>query len=89
MSTIRQIADKWSPDDVSKANELELDILRLFEQRYGDSVRPEKWSATLQEHAHQWEDEFPAIIGPNSITSGGLYLICRICGARQLKYQTY
>lgn len=91
MKTAREIAEKWfpSPEAGIDTDELELDILRLFEHRYGDGIRPEKWAVQVTEHAHQWEDEFLAIIGPNSITSGGNLLVCRICGARKNKYQTY
>lgn len=87
MITARSIAEKYFPKDPRDQQLLETDILRYMEdqlwRKFGDVNK-----ALIDTHVHRWEDEFPAIIGPNSTTSGGSYLVCK-CGARQLKYQVH
>lgn len=89
MMTARTIAEKWFPKADSDTKELELDILRYLEdqlwRKFGDMGKT--WGALIQEHAHQWEDDYDPMF--HSQTSAVPYIKCRICGKRKLKYQTY
>jgi len=78
----QEISHKWFPHDTIKANELELDILRLIEGK------AKQWSPKIQEHAHQWEDDIQIQYNGTNISSGNQQH-CRVCGEIRLKYQTY